>query len=85
MASLFTFGKFVYVQKFYKMFICFSVMTSIKNYFCAFLASVKTYTHTKNCTCTFTGSHLRAVTDADNNDNNDSDNAGCHSTITGVI
>ena len=53
-------------------------MTSIKNSFCAFLARVKTYTHTNNYTCTFTGSHLRAVTDND-------DNAGCHSTITRAI
>ena len=48
----------------------------IKNSFCAFLATVKAYTHTKNYTCTFTGSHLRAVTDADN--------AGRHSTTTRV-
>jgi len=48
-----------------------------RNSFCAFLARVKTYTHTKNYTCTFTGSHLRAVTDtADDN------NAGHHSTTT---
>ena len=32
--------------------------------------------HTKNWTCKFTGSHLRAITDADN------DNAGHHSTTT---
>jgi len=30
---------------------------------------------------TFTGSHLRAVTDADDDDDAD-DNAGCHSTVT---
>jgi len=45
--SLFTFGKFVYVRKFYKMFIFFPTMISIKNSFCEFLARVKTYTHTK--------------------------------------
>jgi len=39
---------------------------------------VKTYTHTKNSTCTFTGSHLRAVTDADD----DADNAKRHSETT---
>jgi len=39
----------------------------------------KTYTHTKNQTCKFTGSHLRAITDAD-----DDDNAGRHSTTTGA-
>jgi len=54
----------------------------IKNSFCAFLARVKTYTHTKNETCTFTGSHLRAVTDADDDDDrdddDDADNAGHH-------
>jgi len=33
---------------------------------------------TKNWTCTFTGSHLRAVTDADD------DNAGHHRTTTRV-
>jgi len=32
-----------------------------------FLARVKTYTHTKNLTCTFTGSHLRVVIDTDDN------------------
>ena len=42
--SLFTFGKFVYIRKFY---IFFPMMTSIKNSICAFLARVKTYTHTK--------------------------------------
>jgi len=43
------FGKFVYIQKFfYKMFIFFPMMTSIKNSFCVFLAKVKIYTHTKN-------------------------------------
>jgi len=47
--------------------------------FCAFLARVKTYTYTKNQTCTFTGSHLRAVTDANDDD---ADKAGCHSTTT---
>ena len=41
-ASLFTF------KKFYKMFIFFPTMISIKNSSCAFLARVKTYTHTKN-------------------------------------
>jgi len=41
---------------------------------CPFLARVKTYTHTKNYTCTFTGSHLRVVTDADDDD----DDAGRH-------
>jgi len=41
-----------------------------------FLAMVKTYTRTKK-TCIFTGSLLRAVTDAV-----DADNAGCHSTTT---
>ena len=64
-------------------------MTSIKNSFCAFLASVKTYIHTKNYTCAFTDSHPRAVTDSnDDNDNdadNDANNAGCHSTITMAI
>jgi len=30
----------------------------------------------------FTGSHLRAVTDADDDDDNDADNAGRHSTTT---
>jgi len=50
----------------------------LKITFCAFLARVKTHTHTKNETCTFTGSHLRAVIDADNDD----DNAGHHSTTT---
>jgi len=64
------------------MFIFFPTMTSIKNSFCAFLARVKTYTHTKNYVCTFTGSHLRAVTDANDNDN---DNARCHSMITMAI
>jgi len=39
-----------------------------------FVARVKTYTHTKNLTCTFTGSHPRVVTDANN--------AGRHSTTT---
>jgi len=34
----------------------------IKNSLCAFRARVKTYTNTKNYTCTFTGSHLRVVT-----------------------
>jgi len=34
--------------------------------------------------CTFTGSHLTAVTDANNDDDDDddNDNAECHSTIT---
>jgi len=36
---------------------------------CESLARVKTYTPTKNSTCTFTGSHLRAVTNADDDDN----------------
>jgi len=49
----------------------------LKNAFCAFLARVKTYTHAKNSTCIFSGSHLRAVTDTD-------DNAGHHSTTTRV-
>jgi len=50
-----------------------------------FLTRVKTYTHTKNKTCTFTGFHLTAVTDADDdvdvNDavDADADNAGHHS------
>ena len=39
-ASLFTFESFI------KIF--FPTKTSIKNSFCAFLARVKTYTHTKN-------------------------------------
>jgi len=63
-------------------------MTSIKNSFCVFLARVKTYTHTKNYTCAFTGSHLRAVTDADDDDDvndNDADNVGRHSTITRAV
>jgi len=46
--NYFVYGKFVYVRKFYKMSIFFPTMTSIKNSFCAFLAGVKTYTHTKN-------------------------------------
>ena len=50
------------------MFIFFQTTTPIKNFFCAFLARVKTDTHTKNYTCAFTGSHLRAVTDADDDD-----------------
>jgi len=56
----------------------------MKNSFCAFIAMVKTYAHTKNYTCTFTGSHLTAVTDADNDDDDDDDddNAGRHSTVT---
>ena len=54
----------------------------IKSSFCAFLARVKSYTHTKKWTHTFTGSHLRAVTDADDDDDADNDNAGRHSTIT---
>ena len=54
-------------------------MTSIKNSFCAFLARVKTYTDIKTQTCTFTGSHLSAVTDADDDD------AGRYSTITRAI
>jgi len=53
----------------------------LKNSFCAFLARIKTYTHSKNLTRTFTGSHLRAVTDADDDDD-DADNAGRHSTTT---
>jgi len=64
-------------------------MTSIENSFCAFLARFKTYTHTKNYTCAFTGSHLRTVTDAnddtDKDDDNDANNAGCHSMITRAI
>jgi len=40
----------------------------IKNSLCAFLARVKTYTHTKNLTYKYTGSYLRAVTDADDDD-----------------
>jgi len=39
---------------------------------------VYVYTHTKNYTRTFTGSRLRAVTDADD----DNANAGRQSTIT---
>jgi len=58
------------------------MMTSVKNSSCAFIARVKTFTYTKNYMCKFTGSHLRAVTDADNNDAN---NAGCHCTLTRVI
>jgi len=58
-------------------------MTYIKNSFCAFLARVKIYTHTKNYTCACTGSHLRAVTDAANDD--DDDNAGRHSMTTRAI
>jgi len=55
----------------------------IKNFFCALLARVKTNAHTKNETYTFTGSHLRAVTDADDdNDDDDANNAGRHSTTT---
>jgi len=59
----------------------------MKNSFSAFLARVKTYAHNKNETCTFTGSHLRAVTGADDDDDNDdddadNDNAGRHSTTT---
>ena len=58
-------------------------MTCIKNSCSAFQARVKTYTHTKNYTRTFTGSHLRAVTDANDDDDDDNDdNAGRHSTIT---
>ena len=60
--------------------IFFPAITSIINSFCAFLARVKTYTHTKNYTAAITGSHLRAVTDVDDDD--DADNAGRHSTIT---
>jgi len=66
MASLFMFGKFVYVWKFYS-FPSQRWLLS-KNSFCAFLARVKsfkTYTQTKNYTCAFTDSHLRVVTDAD--------------------
>ena len=71
-ASLFTFKSFIHFvhnDDFYQ------------NSFCAFLAMVKTYTQTKNYTCVFTGSHLRAVTDNDDDDN-DADNAGRHTTIT---
>ena len=75
-ASLFTFGKFVYIQKFYEMFFFLSMMNSIKNSFCAFL-----YSHQKLHMYIFTGSHQRVVTDAIDDD----DNAGCHSTITRVI
>jgi len=48
---------------------------------------MKTYTHAKNYTCTFTGSHVRAVTDAsdDNDDDNDANNTKRHSTITRAI
>jgi len=53
-----------------------------KNSFCAFLARVKTCTHTKNWSCTFTGSHLRAVTNADDDEDDDADNAGRDSTTT---
>ena len=66
------------------MFIFFPMMTSIKNSFCAFLARVKTYTHTKNYTCTFTGFHLTVVTDANDNDDDNTDKARCHSMITRV-
>ena len=58
-------------------------MICVKNSFCAFLARVKIYTHTKNLTRTFTGSHLRAVTNADDDDN-DNDNVRRHSTTTRV-
>jgi len=67
------------------MFIFFPTMISIKNFFCAFLARVKTYTHTKIYTCAFTGSHLRAVTDADDDDDDNDVNAGRHSTITRAV
>ena len=43
---------------------------------------VLTYTHTKKCTRTFTGSHMRAFTDANDDDIDDADNAGLHSTTT---
>jgi len=68
-------------------FIFFPTMTFIENFFCTFLARVKTYTHTKNYTCTFTGFHLSAVTDAGDDDDydNDADNTGRHSTITWEI
>ena len=42
-----------------------------------FLLCISSQGQNKNLTCTFTGSHLRAVTDADDNDN-----AGHHSTST---
>jgi len=57
--------------------VCDLELSPIKNSFCAFLARVKTYTHTKNETCTFTGSDLRAVTGANN--------AGHHIITTRVI
>jgi len=46
---------------------CVTLNFDLSKILCASLARVKTYTHTKNLTCTFTGSHLRAVTDADDN------------------
>jgi len=60
---------------------CVLELWPIKNPFCAFLARVETYTHTRNWTCTFSSSHLRAVTDA----NDDDDNTRHHSTTISPI
>jgi len=56
------------------------MMTSIKNSFCASLARVKIYTHTKN-------RHVGYVYwfSSESDYRRDDDNAGRHSTITGAI